>query len=69
MSLSRFRHIERAMGMMFKTVGLKPRGRVSHFATRLAWCLLRWRQRRFSAQLTALTPTALNGGIESLPAR
>ena len=69
MSLYRFRHIERAMGMMFKTVGLKPRGRVSNVATRLAWRLLRWRQRRFATQLTALTPSALNVGREKLPAR
>jgi hypothetical protein len=63
MNLYRFRHIERAMGMMFRTVGLKPRGRLSYLATRLAWRLLRWRLRRFSAQLTA----ARIGSKEPLP--
>lgn len=42
----RARHVERGMGMIFKAVGLKPRGRLSDLATRLAWRLLRWRQKR-----------------------
>lgn len=45
-SFYRPRHLERGMGMIFKAVGLKPRGRVSDLATRLAWRLLRWRQAR-----------------------
>jgi hypothetical protein len=42
----RFRHVERGMGMIFKAVGLKPRGRLSDLSARLAWRLLRWRARR-----------------------
>ncbi len=37
------------MGMIFKAVGLKPRGRLSDVATRMAWRLLRWRQKRLEA--------------------
>ncbi len=40
------RHVERGVGMIFKAVGLKPRGRLSDFATRMAWHLLRWRRAR-----------------------
>lgn len=53
MGLYRFRHIERAMGMMFKAIGLKPRGRLSGLAARFAWRLLRWRQKRFQAELAS----------------
>ena len=44
----RFRHIERGMGMVLKSVGLKPRGRLSDVAARLAWTLLQRRRRRFT---------------------
>jgi hypothetical protein len=47
MSYYRYRHIERGMGMVFKSVGLPPRGRLSGLSARLAWQLLRWRQGRF----------------------
>ncbi|MGH7069254.1 MAG: ferritin-like domain-containing protein [Acetobacteraceae bacterium] len=47
----RFRHVERGMGMIFKSVGLPPRGRLSDLAARLAWHLLKRRQRRFAARL------------------
>jgi hypothetical protein len=50
MSMYRYRHIERGMGMMFKAVGLPPRGRLSDTSARLAWRLLRWRQQRFAAR-------------------
>lgn len=53
MGLYRFRHIERAMGMMFKAIGLKPRGRLSHISARLAWRLLRWRQKKFQTEAAA----------------
>jgi len=53
MDLYRFRHIERAIGMMFKTIGLKPRGRLSDFSARFAWRLLRWRRKRFEGELAA----------------
>jgi hypothetical protein len=49
----RYRHIERGTGMILKAVGLPPRGRLSSGATRLAWTLLQWRQRRFEHQLAA----------------
>ena len=53
MAFYRFRHVERGMGMIFKAVGLKPRGRLSDLAARLAWRLLRRRQRRFAASAQA----------------
>ncbi len=53
MGLYRFRHIERATAMMLKAVGLSPRGRLLNWGARLGWHLLRWRQRRFLAQLEA----------------
>ena len=53
MGFYRYRHIERSTGMILKAVGLPPRGRLSVGATRLAWKLLQWRQRRFEQQLAA----------------
>ena len=53
MGFYRYRHIERGTGMILKTVGLPPRGRLSAGATKLAWRLLQWRQRRFAQQLAA----------------
>ena len=50
----RFRHVERGMGMILKAVGLPPRGRLSELSARLAWRLLRYRQRRFAR--VAATP-------------
>ncbi len=47
MGYYRFRHLERGMGMIFKAVGLKPRGRLSDLATRGAWQLMQWRRRRY----------------------
>ena len=51
MNFYRFRHIERGMGMVFKSVGLEPRGRLSGLAARGAWRLLCWRRDRFRAAL------------------
>jgi len=51
MGFYRFRHIERGMGMIFKAVGLPPRGRLSDFSARMAWRLMRWRQQRLARQL------------------
>lgn len=42
----RFRHVERGIGMVFKTVGLKPRGRLSDMSAKLAWKLLQHRRRK-----------------------
>jgi hypothetical protein len=58
MAMYRFRHIERGMGMIFKAVGLAPRGRLSGLAARSAWRLLRWRQHRFATLACRPTPEA-----------
>jgi rubrerythrin len=50
MGVYRFRHIERSMGMVLKSVGLRPRGRLSDVASRVAWKLLQRRRRRFTGQ-------------------
>lgn len=51
MGYYRFRHIERGMGMVFKSVGLSPRGRLSAVAARGAWRLMEWRRGRYAAEL------------------
>ena len=53
MSYYRFRHIERGMGMIFKAIGLPPRGRLSDLSAKAAWRLMQWRQRRLAARLAA----------------
>ena len=53
MAFYRLRHVERGMGMIFKAVGLKPRGRLSGISTRLAWQLIQHRQRRFAERSAA----------------
>lgn len=53
MGFYRYRHIERGTGMILKAVGLPPRGRLSTGATKVAWQLLQWRQRRFARELAA----------------
>ena len=50
MSFYRYKHIERSMGMVLKSVGLPPRGRLSGVSTKLAWSLLQRRQRKFSRE-------------------
>ncbi len=45
-------HIGRGMGMIFKAVGLPPRGRLSDLSTRLAWQYVQRRQRRFAERST-----------------
>ncbi len=52
----RFRHVERGMGMIFKAVGLPPRGRLSDLAAKLAWRLIQRRRRRLAARLAAPLP-------------
>jgi rubrerythrin len=47
MGFYRFHHIERATGMIFKAVGLEPRGRLSDLAAKGGWRLLQWRRERF----------------------
>lgn len=51
MGFYRFRHIERGMGMIFKAIGLEPRGRMSDIAAKAAWRLLCWRRDRYQAAL------------------
>jgi rubrerythrin len=53
MAFYRFRHVERGMGMIFKAVGLPPRGRLSGVSARAAWHLMQWRRRRFAARVAA----------------
>jgi hypothetical protein len=56
MSMYRFRHVERGMGMIFKSIGLPPRGRLSEAGAKLAWGLMQRRQRKFVTQLAATPP-------------
>jgi hypothetical protein len=53
MAFYRLRHVERGMGMIFKAVGLPPRGRLSDLSAKGAWHLLQWRRRRFARRLAA----------------
>ncbi|MGC8476338.1 MAG: ferritin-like domain-containing protein [Acetobacteraceae bacterium] len=59
----RFRHVERGVGMIFKAVGLKPRGRLSALSARLAWRGLCWRRARLIRRqsLPSLYPAAAQG--------
>ncbi len=50
MSLYHYRHVERGIGMVLKSVGLPPRGRLSGASARLAWTLMQRRQRKFARQ-------------------
>jgi len=43
--------VERGMGMIFKAVGLPPRGRLSDLSSKGAWRLIQWRRQRFTARL------------------
>ncbi|MFC7735065.1 ferritin-like domain-containing protein [Roseomonas sp. GCM10028921] len=51
MAFYRFRHIERGMGMIFKSIGLEPRGRLSDMAAKGAWKLLQWRREKYRQAL------------------
>lgn len=62
MSFYRRGHIARGMGMIFKTVGLKPHGRLCRLATRAAWAALRRRQRRYAAGSTTPPPAIRSTG-------
>jgi len=56
--MCRFHHIERGMGMVFKAVGLPPRGRLADMSAKLAWTLLQRRGRKFAAERTPLAQAA-----------
>jgi hypothetical protein len=69
MAYYRPRHLERGMGMIFKAVGLKPRGRLSDLGTRLAWRLVQRKQRQFAAKVgLATADAAAFGGATPAPA-
>jgi len=48
-------HLDRAVAMVFKAVGLKPHGRLSVLARRAAWGFMRWRIERLE-RAAAATP-------------
>ena len=48
MGLYRYWHLERAVGMILKAIGLPPRGRISAAAARAAWWLMTARRRKFA---------------------
>ncbi len=50
MSFYRSRHIERGMGMILKSVGLPPRGRISAVGSKVMWGIIQRKQRKFSRQ-------------------
>ena len=52
MGFYRYPHIERSMGMILKSVGLPPRGRLSRVMSRLFWRALQWRLRRYARHAT-----------------
>ncbi len=44
-----FRHVERAIAMAFKSIGLKPHGRLNLFLARISYALIRRRARKSRA--------------------
>ncbi len=50
----RFPHIERAIGMVLKAVGLPPRGKLSEITARVFWGLLQRRKRRLTERAAAM---------------
>jgi rubrerythrin len=65
MGYYRPRHIERGMGMIFKSIGLDPRGRLSNLAARGAWRFLAWRRDRYRV---AIRKAANENVAASVPA-
>ena len=51
MSFYQWKHIERSTGMVLKSVGLPPRGRLGDGAAKLAWALLQRRRKTFDKAL------------------
>lgn len=70
MGYYRFRHIDRATGMIMKAIGLPPRGRMSGGTARLSWQLMQWRRRRLNAKLAgaAARPGGANDRVRPLAA-
>ena len=59
MGVYRAHHIERATGMIFKAVGLAPRGRLAELAAKGGWKLLCWRRDRYRETLRRSAPATL----------
>jgi rubrerythrin len=53
MQMYRRNHLDRATGMILKSVGLNPTGRLSGVARTAAWWLMRSRQRKFARERAA----------------
>ncbi len=53
MTMYRYKHLERAVGMILKAIGLPPRGRVSGLAARGAWMFMCRRRDRFKRVVLA----------------
>lgn len=51
MGYYRYHHIERSMAMIFKSIGLEPRGRMADLAARAFWRVLCWRRDKYRQQL------------------
>ncbi|HUZ63736.1 MAG TPA: ferritin-like domain-containing protein [Acetobacteraceae bacterium] len=62
-------HVARGMGMIFKAVGLPPRGRLSGASARLTWQLLQRRRRRFAARIARPAPLDPRPRDSTLPQR
>ncbi len=63
MGFYRQSHIDRAMGMMFKTIGFTPHGRVSRAASRLAFGAMRRRGQKFARQEQARPAVVGQGAL------
>ncbi|MBV9538669.1 MAG: ferritin-like domain-containing protein [Acidisphaera sp.] len=55
----RYRHLERGMGMIFKAVGLPPRGRLSEVSAKLAFRMMQRRRRQYVARVSSDAPAVL----------
>jgi hypothetical protein len=54
MGAYRYRHLERGIGMILKSIGLPPRGRLSAAVVSLAWRFMQRRRRRFERMALAV---------------
>ncbi|MGH7062190.1 MAG: ferritin-like domain-containing protein, partial [Stellaceae bacterium] len=48
-ALYRARHVTRGVALIFKVLGLAPKGRLARVTSRLAWALMRRRAARLAA--------------------
>ncbi len=48
MTFYRFHHVDRAMGMVFKAVGLRPRSRIAEYSAKIAWSVIQHKKRRYA---------------------